>query len=134
MTLLSVAEVRHCFVHPVQTIFIIQHSFARTAAPCFCAYPPKRMKLSGICFGLGVVPLVNLTCAQVTGGGGGGPSNVRAGTRRLDQAIPKAGVVGVHSIGRGDEQVAEDLIGILEAKRPGVTGETLCPPSSMSYM
>ena len=92
------------------------------------------MKLSGICFGLGVVPLVNFTYAQVTGGGGGGPSDVRAGTLSLDQAIPHVGVKVVHEFQSRDQHVAERLIGVLEAKRPGVTGETLCPPSSMSCM
>ena len=93
------------------------------------------MKLSGICLALGVVPLANLTCAQVTGGGGGGPSDARAGTAWLAvEAIPTAGVFAVRAIGPENEQVAENVIGILKANRPGVTGETLCPPSSMSCM
>ena len=93
------------------------------------------MKLSGICLALGVVPLVNLTCAQVTLGGSGGPSDVRAGTARLaEEDVPHAGVLAVHPIPEEDEEVATNLTIALEALQPGVTGETLCPPSSMSCM
>ena len=92
------------------------------------------MKLSGTCLALGVVPLVILTCAQVTGGGSGAPSDVRAGTARLAEDVPLVGVGAVHALHPGDEHVAENLIGILEAIQPWVTGETLCPPSSMSCM
>ena len=83
---------------------------------------------------LGVVPPVHLTCAQVTGGGGGGPSAIRAGTARFaKEAIPYAGVAAVHAIDPGDDQVAEDLMGHLEADGQ-ITGETFCPPSSVSRM
>ena len=93
------------------------------------------MKLSGMFLAFGVVPLVHLACAQVTGGGGGGgPSAIRAGTARFtEEEIPYAGVAAVHTIDLGDDQVAEDLIGHLEADRK-ITGETFCPPSSVSRM
>ena len=91
--------------------------------PILCAYPPVRMKLPGRLLVLGVVPIVHLARAQVTGGGGR-PSGIRAGIIRFaEEGILEVGASQVHAIAHGDEQVGESLIEQLQANG-GTMGET----------
>ena len=84
------------------------------------------MKLLGFLLALGMEPIVYLTCAQVTGGGGL-PSAIPAGISRFaEEDIPYAGVTAVHAIALDEEKVARDLIEKLEADGEN-TGETFYP-------
>ena len=68
------------------------------------------MKLRGIFLALGVQPVVHLTCAQ------GRPPAVRASTSRFaEDDVPNVGVVAVHAIAPGDEQIEEEQIENIEA-------------------
>ena len=85
------------------------------------------MKFLGIALALGVQPFGHLTCAQVTGGGGPPPA-VRASTSRFaEDDVSNVGIVAVHAIAPGDEQIAEEVIENFEADGQ-TTGETFCPP------
>ena len=85
------------------------------------------MKLLRALFSLGIWPIVHLTCAQVNDGGGAGASAIGAGKSSFtEEDIPDVGVVAVHAIASGDEQVAEELIERLETDGE-TTGETRCP-------
>ena len=65
------------------------------------------MKLLGIALALGVQPIVHLTRAQVTGGGGRPPA-VRASISRFaEDDVSNVGIVAVHAIAPGDEQIAD---------------------------
>ena len=84
------------------------------------------MKLLGFFLALGMEPIVYLTCAQVTGGGGL-PSAIPAGISRFaEEDIPYAGVTAVHAIAPDEEKVARDLIEKLEADGEN-TGATFYP-------
>ena len=67
------------------------------------------MKLLGFFSALGVMPIVYLTCAQTTGGGGR-PSAVGAGTTRFaEEDVNDVGAAGVRAIapaGKHVERVA----------------------------
>lgn len=83
------------------------------------------MKLLGL-MALGVVPIVKITLAQVTGGSER-PSSIRAGiTTFAEEGISDVGVAEVHEIAPEDEHVVEELIEQLEADGQA-TGETPCP-------
>ena len=85
------------------------------------------MKLLGGFLALGVVPIVDLTCAQVVGGSGR-PSAVRAGmTRFAEEAVSDVGVAQVHAIAHEDEEVGESLVEKLQADGQA-TGEMSSPP------
>lgn len=84
------------------------------------------MKLLGFALALGVAPIIHLTCAQATGDGGR-PSATRAGISRFaEEDVPVVGVVAVHAVASGDEQLVEDVVKKLEAANH-TTGETPCP-------
>ena len=83
------------------------------------------MKLLGVLFFLGVWPIVYLTHAQATAGGGR-PSAIGAGTARFaEKTICDVGVAAVRAIAPEEENVGEGLIRRLEANGY-TTGETSC--------
>ena len=83
------------------------------------------MKLRGVFVALGVWPIVHVTHAQATAGGGR-PSAIGAGTPRFaEENICDAGVAAVRAIAPEEEKVGEDLIKRLEANGY-TTGETPC--------
>ena len=101
-------------------------SLAIYVCPNLFAYPLVRMKLLGGFLALGVVPIVDLTCAQVVGGSGR-PSAVRAGmTRFAEEAVSDVGVAQVHAIAHEDEEVGESLVEKLQADGQA-TGEMSSP-------
>ena len=85
------------------------------------------MKLLWLFLALSVGPIVQLTCAQVTGAGGR-PSAIDAGiTRFAAKGVVDVGVDQIHEISHEDEQVRKDLIEKFEADGQA-TGEISCLP------
>ena len=86
------------------------------------------MNLLRVIFTLGVLAIVHFTCAEFVGGGGGRPSGIGAGERRLaEEGIVDVGVVQVHAIAHEDQQAGENLVEKLEAYGE-TTGEIPCTP------
>ena len=85
------------------------------------------MKLLGVLFSVGVVPIVTRTYAQVAGDGRQPPA-ARADKTFAEEVAADVGIAAANAIALGGSHAGEESIGEPEADGQ-TTGETPCPPS-----